>query len=298
MEKFFIKADDNYSLSLNIYERENPIGIVQVAHGMQEHKERYDEFAKFLSKKGFIVVTADMRGHGENTDKLGFFKHKDGYKFLVKDQVLIANFIKEKYPNLPLNLFAHSMGTIISRVVLQKHSKLYNKVVLSGYPCYQQGTGFGVFLANLVSIFKGNEGYSKLLDKIVVGNFNKAIKNPQTAVDWISYNQENVKKYLEDPLCGFNFTISAFRDLMNLVKLMHNYKNYVDIKKDLSILLLRGEDDPCVGGIKGAEDSKKVLIKAGFKNIQDISYPLMRHEILNEKDHLQIYQDTLDFLTR
>ena len=144
-------------------------------------------------------------------------------------------------------------------------------------------------------LFKGKDGYSKFLDNLVVGNFNKAIDNPETDVDWISHHKENIKNYLEDPYCGFQFTIAALKDLMSLVCLMHNYKLYKNVNNDMKILLLRGKDDPCVGGDKGALDSKKVLIKAGFKNIKNIDYDNMRHEILNEVDHEKVYNDALYF---
>lgn len=294
MEKLFIKSQE-YDLSLGIYACPNPKAIVQIAHGMQEHKERYENFASFLNQNGFLVVTADMRGHGYDADKLGHFNDRDGYKLLVADQVEIAKFIKNRYPALPLYLFAHSMGTIISRVVLQKHSALYDKVILSGYPCYQKGTHFGKFLADIIMLFKGKDGYSTLLNNLVVGNFNKAVENPETDVDWISHNKENIKNYIDDPYCGFNFTIAALKDLMSLVCLMHNHNLYKNINNSIRILLLRGKDDPCVGGDKGASDSKNVLVKAGFKNIESIDYDNMRHEILSESEHDKVYADALNF---
>ena len=294
MEKLFIKSHD-YDLSLCLFTCEKPKAIIQIAHGMQEHKERYEKFASFLNENGYIVVVADMRGHGYEANKLGHFNDKEGYKLLIDDQVEIANFIKSKYPTLPLYLFAHSMGTIISRVVLQEHSSLYDKVILSGYPCYQKGTHFGKILANIIMLFKGKDGYSKFLDNLVVGNFNKVIDNPETDIDWISHHKENVKNYLDDPYCGFPFTIAALKDLMSLVCLMHNYKLYKNVNNEMKILLLKGKDDPCVGGEKGALDSKKVLIKAGFTNIKNIDYDNMRHEILNEVNHEKVYNDALNF---
>lgn len=298
MEELFINAKDGYQLLINVYESKNAKAVIQIAHGMEEHQKRYQKFAEFLSENGFTVVTANMRGHGPNAKELGFFAEKQGDLLLVDDQVCIAKYLKEKYSDKSLYLFAHSMGTIISRVVLQKHSKLYEKVILSGYPNYQSAAGFGKLVAKLFGCFKGKKGHSKMLNNLVVGSFNKAISNPKTNVDWISYNEENVKKYLEDPLCGFGFTISGYRDLMSLVVKMHKVENYIDVNKDLKFLLLRGEDDPCVGGTSGAEDSLNVLLKAGFLDIEKICYPHMRHEILNEDNHQQVYQDCLDFLNK
>ena len=137
MEEILLKAHDGYRLLLNVYEAENPKAVVQIAHGMEEHQGRYKAFAEMLVEHGYTVVSADMRGHGKMPKTLGFFKRKEGYLTLVDDHIKITNYIRHKYKDLPLYLFAHSMGSIIARVVLQTHSKKYNKVVFSGYPNYR-----------------------------------------------------------------------------------------------------------------------------------------------------------------
>ena len=63
----------------------------------------------------------------------------------------------------------------------------------------------------------------------------------------------------------------------------------------MPILCLRGEEDPCTGGEKGSQDSIRVLLEAGFTTIDEISYPGMRHEILNEKEHQQVYEAIAEF---
>ena len=103
MEKLFIKSH-GYDLSLCLFTCEKPKAIIQMAHGMQEHKERYEKFASFLNENGYIIVTADMRGHGYEADKLGHFNDKEGYKLLIDDQVEIANFIKNKKILIKLSL--------------------------------------------------------------------------------------------------------------------------------------------------------------------------------------------------
>ena len=91
MENIVLKASDGYALSLAVFEREHPRGYIQIIHGMEEHKERYEAFAEQLRQVGFTVVTSDMRGHGEHAPKLGFFKEKDGdrYSFTYFEQVFI-----------------------------------------------------------------------------------------------------------------------------------------------------------------------------------------------------------------
>lgn len=295
MEQKFLKAVDGYQLDLHIFEIENPKAVVQIAHGMEEHQERYEDFVKFLNQNGFAVVSADMRGHGQNAENLGYFSGKGGDKLLISDHKQIRDFIGERFKGLPVYLFAHSMGTIISRVVLQTYSKHYDKVVLSGYPAYQSGASFGVFLTDIIQTFRGAKYKSKIIEKLGVEMFNNDIKNPRTKVDWVCANEETVDKYLNDPLCGVGFTVSAFNDLFELVVKMNKTELYKDVNKALPLLLLAGKDDPCTKGDKGRADSRKTLEKAGFENIKQTTYSGMRHEILNEKENQKVYNDILFF---
>lgn len=142
MEKIFLNSKDGYKLDVHIFKVENPKAVIQIIHGMEEHQERYENFIEELNKNGFAVVSSDMRGHGSSAEDLGYFKEKGGYKELIEDQKVITNFIKEEFKGLTIYIFAHSMGTIITRVLLQDNSKEYKKIVLSGYPNYQKRCTF------------------------------------------------------------------------------------------------------------------------------------------------------------
>lgn len=296
MEEIVISARDGYGLLLNVYDVESPKAVVQIAHGMEEHQGRYKEFAKMLNENGFAVVSADMRGHGKMAKTLGFFKRKEGYKALVDDHLKVTNFIKSRYQGLPTYLFAHSMGSIIARVVLQTHSKKYDKVILSGYPNYRAAAKLGVKFADSLTAKHGAKYKSKLMTTLEFKFFNFFVWNSKTNVDWICYDKQVVDEYLKDPLCGFGFTSSAFSDLFNLVVMMHDQKRFVRVKDSLPILFIRGADDPSTGGKQGAKYSVQTLEKAGFKNITKIDYEKMRHEVINETHKEIVYADILNFL--
>lgn len=295
MEEIFLSAVDDYQLTVHVFAVNDAKAVVQIVHGMEEHQERYEPLVKFLNQHGYSVVTSDMRGHGHHATDLGYFKDKNGYRYLIKDQQTITQYISEKFQGLPIYLLAHSMGTIITRVLLQTDSTKYQKVVLSGYPNYQSGARFGIMIANLTKAFHGAKYKSKFIQNLSVGAFNKKIKNPQTDCDWVCANPTALQAYRDDPLCGFGFTCSAFDDLFHLVVLMHQPKRYVDVNTALPFLMLRGCDDPCTGGVKGATDSQKTLRRAGFQHLTVIDYPAMRHEILNETDRQKVYDDILAF---
>lgn len=295
MKTYEIVTKDNYTLSIHTFDIDNPKAVIQIVHGMEEHQERYENFALFLNQNGYCVVSSDMRGHGKTAKNLGHFKDKKGYLELITDQIKVRELIAKKYPNVPVFLFAHSMGTIITRVLLQSHSKDYKKIVLSGYPNYRLESYLGIFCSSIIKSLKGPTYKSKFLQKSSVGVFNKAIKTPSTNVDWICYNLDTIQSYIDDPYCGIGFTCSAFNDLYHLVILMHQTKRYQHVNENMPLLMLRGLDDPCTGGTKGARDSYRVLLNAGFKNITRIDYPNMRHEILNETNSQTVYADILEF---
>ena len=296
MEKVQILGEDNYKLNVHLFEVENPKGYIQIIHGMEEHQERYERLIDDLNKVGFTVISSNIRGHGEDAPMLGYFKEKNGYNYLISDQKNITKYICKRYNTNKVIIIAHSMGTIIARNLLQTESNKYEKTILIGYPCPQKLANLGLILTNLIKLFKSPKYYSKLVEKMSVGKFNKQIKNAKTGVDWISFNEENVKEYIEDKYCGHIFTVSAFNDLFYLVKNMANTKLYKNVNEKLPLLLLRGDSDPCTGYDKGSQESISILNKAGFKNIKMIKYKHMRHEILNEYNYKDVHKDICEFL--
>ncbi|MDE5889067.1 MAG: alpha/beta hydrolase, partial [Bacilli bacterium] len=226
---------------------------------------------------------------------LGHFKDNKGHEELIEDQKIITKYIEDNFENQLIYIFAHSMGTIITRVLLEEYSTHYHKVVLSGYPNYQSASHLGIFVSNIIKLIKGPKYKSKLLSDLSIGQFNKKITNPKTNVDWVCKNKMVIEEYIKDPYCGIGFTCSAYNDLYHLVVKMHKVKNYKKINKDLRLLMLRGLEDPCVGGDKGAKESRSILARAGFKDIKFIDYPKMRHEILGEENKEQVYNDILNF---
>ena len=295
MQEVELKSVDGYLLSLAVYDTEKPKAVIQFIHGMEEHKERYDAFAKYLAKEGYVCVTSDLRGHGKSAPILSHISDKYGERLLVDDQKEITKYIKKEYKDLPIYIFAHSMGTIIARVLLQSEGKKYEKVALSGYVNPNPVAGIGAFLVSTISLFKGKKGHSKLINNMAMGPFTNAIKDRKTDLDWLSYNEENVKKYIEDPLCGVEFTLGSYHTLMKLLSKMAKVKAYKSVNSDTPILLISGVDDPCTGAEKGRKASKALLEKAGYQNIEVNTLEGMRHEILNETNKDLVYKSVLEF---
>ena len=181
---------DNLKLSVSIIEPTNEFrGVVQFSHGMCEHKERYFDFMKYLAKNGYVCVIHDHRGHGgsvKDIKDLGDFYTED-ISYIVEDLFTVTKFIKEKYPNLKITLFSHSMGTLVARNYLKKYDNEIDKVILCGPPTENKLAGFGIFLAKFLKLFYKRNKPNKLLAFMVFRSYIRKFKGKNA---WICSNNE------------------------------------------------------------------------------------------------------------
>ena len=290
-----LSGADSCGLSARLFDQSAPAGVLLIVHGMQEHKGRYDDFASFLQRNGFAVMTFDLRGHGPDAPQPGHIADRDGHRLLVQDVLTLARFLRQTYPGAAQCLLGHSMGSFVVRNVLQTNSRDFNRVVLTGYPKPQPAEA-GIALARAEMRIKGPKGRSALLDRLITGPFPKSIPNAETPFDWLSHDRENIRKYIGDPLCGVPFTLGSYLTLLGLLGNISRPGLYRDVRADLPILLISGRDDPCTGGEKGRKASFDCLARAGFTNIHVQTLDHMRHEILNETDRELAYRMILSFL--
>ena len=275
-----------------------PIALFQIAHGMSEHIERYDDFACFLAGHGFIVCGNVHLGHGKSVnslDDLGYMDDKNGHIRMVDDMHILHHIMHKRYPDLPYFLFGHSMGSFLSR----SYAAHFGKELAGAIFC---GTGeLPASLEGVVSAFDkvvdkiGPHANADLLFKIGNGVFNAQFKNPRTNVDWISTSEENLDRYLDDPLCGFNFKLGGTRDVVRILMEVSRKDWAQKVPQDLPIMLISGAKDSVGFNGRGVLAVSDNLELAGNEPTV-ILYPNDRHEILNENDHEKIYNDIMKWL--
>ncbi len=271
-------------------------GVFQIAHGVSEHIERYDEFARFLADKGFVVCGNDHLGHGKSVDSfddMGFFAEEDGDVRMVDDMHILYNIMHRRYPELPYFLFGHSMGSFCARVYA---TAFYNE--LSGLILC--GTGelpsAAVVLEEPIKLLCKKFGPraavpASLIDKIGA----LSVKDARTSKDWLSRRVENVDAYIADPLCGNDLKLGGMRDLISLANTACTDEWAYLIPPTLPILLVSGAKDPIGFNGKGVINVCDNLEDAGHEP-KCILYPGDRHEILNEADRENVFNDILDFV--
>ena len=292
---------DNLPLSVAVFAPEGEVkGVVQFAHGMAEHKERYFDFMEYLADKGYVSVINDHRGHGASVktpEDLGYF-YDETTTYIVKDVHQLTLYIKERYPNVPVCLFGHSMGSIVAREYLKLYDRDIDKLVLCGAPGRNPASGIAKILIKLETARKGNRHRSEMMYNLSVGGYAKAVPNAETECDWLSVNKENVKAYIEDPLCGFKFTLNGYKNLLGLLAGIFEEKDWLAANKDIPIIFIAGSEDPVIGKESTWLGSQNFLIKSGYKNVAGKLYKGLRHEILLEDSKEEVYKDVLEFLEK
>ena len=277
-----------------------PRAVVQIAHGIAEHIERYRPFMEFLANNGFVTAGNDHLGHGKSIRvpaEQGFFAEKDGWWRVVDDMDKLHDIMSKEYPELPYVLFGHSMGSFLTRTYLIKHPDKYDAVILSGTghqsPALVLG---GNAAASVMAKLNGTMGDGAKLDSLAFGTYLNKIENPRTKFDWLSRDTEQVDKYIADPLCGFVGKIGLYRDMMQGIKFITNEKNIAQMNKEKPVYFMSGDGDPVGDYGKGVERAYKAFCNAGLHDVFMRLYPGGRHEMLNETNKEQVYQDILNWL--
>lgn len=275
-----------------------PRAIVQVSHGMCEHKERYLPFLQFLAEHGFVCVIHDHRGHGGSVrqpEDLGYF-YPDGGVALVSDLYQVSRWVRRKYPELPLFLFGHSMGSLAVRCYLKRYPDQLSGLFVCGSPSDTWGLELGERFRAVLAKKKGAQYHSKWLAETVFVVFQKPFREENRRNAWICSDPNVVDAYNADPLCDFNFSLNGYEALLYLLRTTYDPEDWRVLQPELPIRFLSGGEDPCRGSDQKFEQAVELLRSVGYRNVTSRLFPEMRHEILNETHRELVYQDVLETL--
>lgn len=276
-------------------------GIVQISHGMCEYIDKYDEFAKFLLNKGFVVAGHDHIGHGNSVnveDDYGFFGSKDGYKSMIEDLRSMNKIVSEKYPGKPIYLLGHSMGSLIARCYSAKFGNELSGLILCGTVGPQPLVKAGIKFADLLANQKGERYRSKMLYNIALDYANIKLLPVKTRYDWVSSDEEEIQRHIKDERSKFMFTVKGFSDLFHLVSLANSSMVIKTIPKDLKIIFMSGEDDPVGENGNGVKRAFELYKEIGLSNVEMKLYPKKRHELLKEKNKEEVFNDIYNWIQK
>jgi alpha-beta hydrolase superfamily lysophospholipase len=297
----FLSSDGESRIYCREYQPEGEAkGIVQIAHGLAEHIARYDDFARFLAEDGYIVVGNDHLGHGRSAASeaiLGHFSDSGGWEKVVADMLKLHDRTAARFPGRPYFLLGHSMGSYLVRTYIIRTNKGLDGVILSGTGDSSRASLLAGRLAVRLEYRRNGVSYrSKMLDRKAFGKYNARITNPRTDFDWLSRDNAVVDAYVADPLCGRLSSAGLFRDLLDGMGFFTRPRNLARMKKDLPVYFLSGDCDPVGEYGEGVIRTYKSFLKAGMTNVTMKLYHGARHEIINELNHGEVYEDILEWL--
>lgn len=292
-------VDGKLALHLTITLPEGtPKAVVQLTHGMMEHRGRYLPFMKFLAEHGYASVVHDHRGHGDSvldpTD-LGYLYDATARE-IVKDLYKVTKFCKAQFPGLPLYLVAHSMGTLVARNYLKLHDDAVTKLVLLGPPSMKEGTKMLRAFVDKLAECKGSRYRAFWANPIIYWFFNQKIPAAHRWNQWMCSAEKTLDKFDADPKCGFTFTLNGYSNLLQLCVSCYDPRGWRMTNTSLPILMLGGENDPLIGGGHAFHQQITFLRARGYTDVRGRIYAGKRHELLHEDIKETVYGDILRFL--
>lgn len=276
-----------------------PRAIVQIVHGIVECVERYDAFAAWLASKGYLVVAEDHMGHGRSIQHGGTKGYFCGGWFAaVEDTCKLLRLTRQEYPDAPYILFGHSMGSFMARTILAKHPELGLRC------CVLSGTAWmpsvvlnaGVTMSKIVCALTDERKPNKLLHATAFGSYNARVEHPRTDYDWLTRDKAVVDQYIAHPMCGFVAAAGLMRDMMQGIRWIQQSTNLAAMNKSLPVLFVAGGADPVGDYGKGVNKAADAFSGAGMVSVDRRIYPMCRHEILNEINKQEIWDDILNWM--
>ena len=297
---FLSSNGTNTVRGIKVYPEAGPYkAMLQISHGMVEHYDRYMNFMEFMAQQGFVVYIHDHIGHKhsvENMDQLGYFAPENGYIHVLRDLLHTAQMAKAEHPDLKLYLLGHSMGSFFGRVFAQVHGDIIDGVLISGTGGPNKAAGAAITIIKAMKKVKGDKYRSQFINNLAFGSYLDKIENPDTPKDWITRDKEIVKQYVADVYCQNVFTLNGFENLMQIISLSNADATFAKTKKDLPIYIFSGSMDPVGGYGIGVMQVFDLYKKAGCTDVTVKIYDGGRHEMLNELNRREVYDDVLNWL--
>jgi alpha-beta hydrolase superfamily lysophospholipase len=298
---FTLASRDGTQLHVNRWLPDGPAkAVVQVAHGMAEHSERYARFAERLTASGYAVYANDHRGHGgtaRTTQDAGYFSDDHGFDAVVGDMHLVTEHAREENPGLPFFLFGHSMGSFLSRSYASRFGTDLDGLILSGTAGDAGALGkIGLGLALAQARLRGRRHVSGLMDQLTFGQYGAAFKPNRTKFDWLSSDEAEVDAYIADERCGNVFTAGFFADLLGGLGSINSDGLVSRVPKNLPIFIFSGDLDPVGDKGKGPQRVADQYRRLGVLDVTVKLWPQGRHEMLNESNRDEVMDSVVDWL--
>lgn len=298
----WLSAPDGHRIPLRHWPVASPRAVIHISHGMAEHSGCYADIAAQLNQEGYAVLAHDHRCHGfsVNPGALGNTSLHQHWAGICDDMALVNADIHRRYPDLPLVLLGHSMGSFIAQTFAQRAPEAINVLMIEGSSF--QAPWFTWLAGQLVRFEvwrQGEHGRSPLVHALSFGGFNKAFRKPRTDFDWLSRDEGFVDRYIGDPFCGFQMSNGYWRDFLGGLNALYRDEAMRRIRPDLPVYLFAGDRDPAGHNGRAMEKLAQVYREvAGCRDVTLRLYPDARHDVLHETNQAEVLADLLGWLGR
>ena len=282
-----LKSSDLVYLSCSIHEVANPKAVVQIIPGIKEHKSRYNDLILELNNAGFNVFISDIRGHGRSINGNYPLGYIDDYQKLIEDQNILNDYLRNRYPGLPVYMLGDSLGAEIALGFIQKYDFKIQKLLLCSPFKHDKSYEIWITTTRLILKFQKGNKVNKMLQG-AWGNIQleKLVKDLN--------EKERIKN---DSLCNFDYTNMAIGNVLLLNKDIQTHNKYQGTNKNLPIMILFGALDELTGGREGIKGLISLLNKSGYMMIGNLEYANMMHKILFETGKKLVYSDIIKYFT-
>lgn len=295
--KQVLRAADGHDIAAHLWRPDGDCRcVIHVLHGLGEYAGRYARFAEAAAARGYAVCAHDQRGHGPDAEQPGYLGPACGWQTLIDDVECVNRSLREQFESLPVVLLGHSMGSYVAQNFAMYHSPRIDALLLSAstWPSRLR-VAAGLLAARVESFRLAPHKYSGLLHYLGFSSFNAPFKPARTGLDWLSRDDREVDRYIEDPLCGGPYTCGLWVELTRALLRIGSDDELLRIAADLPILITGGENDP-VGGERGMGKLALHYAQTGHQRIKVKIYKDGRHEMLNDINRDEVTQDWLDWI--
>lgn len=268
----------------------DPKAVVMISHGVSEYAGRYDDFARYLNSRGFIVFCDDHRAHGRTEPAEGHGRHKgDIFRDTVRDEVFFSKCLEEEY-GLPVLFFGHSYGSMIGQAFAAERTGVKG-IALVGSAHLGVEAFFGKFVVAPLALVAG-KWRPKMVNVVTDKLF--SYRGDSGRSQWLTRDPERRQDFIRDPLCGIDLSLAFHYSMIRGVSALYKRSVAERLDPSVPVALFSGEQDP-IGG-KGRKLLKLLRFYAKHGVTVEMKlYGGMRHEIINEIGRERPYEDIAEF---
>ena len=274
------------------------VAVLQVAHGMRGCKERFLPFMKFMAEHGVVCIANDHRGHGESVKALSDrgYMYSGGYVALVEDMKMVTDWAHERFPDLPVYLLGHSMGSLAARTYMKNHDDAVSGLFVCGSPSQPPMASVMLALVRMLCVFGNGRMRLPVVQDMTSWMYNRRFsKEGRNA--WTCSDPSVRRDFLANPSCSFDFTVNATYALMSMMHETYSRSGWNVANPDLPVYFVSGDADPCMRGEAAFHAAAQHMADIGYRNVTSALYAGMRHEILNEIGKETVWEDILSHIS-